>query len=710
MSESERKPNRLIHETSPYLLQHAFNPVDWYPWGAEALETAKAQNKPILLSIGYAACHWCHVMAHESFENPDIAGVMNQHFINVKVDREERPDLDALYMEAVQALTGQGGWPMTVFLTPDGAPFYAGTYFPPEPRYGMPSFRTVLEAIADLYANRHDEVERQAQAFREHYREQARVGLGPTPLQVNLAPGQATIAKDVLVSAANKLVAQIDRVHGGLGGAPKFPHPMALEFLLRVESRVRSTKAAETGVATTPLPGVDSKVMERVRLTLARMAAGGIYDQIGGGFHRYATDAIWLVPHFEKMLYDNALLAPVYLHAWQLTGEAAYRRICEEILDYVLREMTGPDGGFFSTQDADSEGEEGKFYVWTPDELRAVLGEDDARVAELVWGVTPAGNFEGKNILHVERTPAQAAETLGMDEADVRAAMQRARTQLYEARSKRVWPGRDDKVLTAWNGWMLRAFAEAGRILDRDDYRAAAVKNADFLLEQMQVNGRLARSWRDGQAKLLAYLDDYAALVNGLLSIYEAAGDARYFPAARRYADELLGRFWEDAVGAFFDTASDAETLIGRPRELTDNATPSGTSLAAEALLRLSSFTADDRYREHAVRVLVPLAPAMAEHPSSFAHLLCALDDLIGPFYEVALVGEPGSSGLAALERALSSRFQPRMALAVGTGEQSAVPLLEGRTLLEGHAAAYVCQGFVCQQPVTSPEALLAEV
>ena len=610
-------------------------------------------------------------MREESFENPETAAFLNERFVSIKVDREERPDLDALYMEAVQALTGQGGWPMTVFLTPDGAPFYAGTYFPPEPRYGMPSFRIVLEAISDLYANGHDDVERQAQAFREHYREQARVGyLTPTPSPGGAAEAQGAggevVAKDVLLNAANTLVAQFDRVHGGFGRAPKFPHPMALEFLLRVESRVRSAKPAEQ------LEGVNSALMERVRLTLDKMAAGGIYDQVGGGFHRYATDAIWLVPHFEKMLYDNALLAPVYLHAWQLTGEADYRRICEEILDYVLREMTGPDGGFYSTQDADSEGEEGKFYVWTPDELREVLGEDDARVAELAWGVTLAGNFEGKNILHVEWTPEQAARTLGMDEADVRAALQRARAKLYEVRGQRVWPGRDDKVLTAWNGWMLRAFAEAGRILDRADYRAAAMKNADFLLEHAQVEGRLARSWRNGQAKLLAYLDDYAALVNGLLSVYEATGDAHYFTAARRYADELFDRFWDDATAAFFDTANDAAALIGRPRELTDNATPSGTSLAAEALLRLFAFTADDRYREHAVRVLVPLAPAMAEQPSAFGHLLCALDDLIGPFYEVALVGEPGSPRYVALERALANRFLPRMALAQGAGEQSA--------------------------------------
>ncbi len=696
-----RKPNRLIRETSPYLLQHAYNPVDWSPWGSEALERARAEDKPILLSIGYSSCHWCHVMAHESFENDDTAKILNEYFVSIKVDREERPDLDALYMEAVQALTGSGGWPMTVFLTPDGAPFYGGTYFPPVDRYNMPAFPTVLQAIADLYRNRREEVERQAQAFREHYQEQRQVGL---ELPANFVAAQATVSKDVLSTAANTLVGQIDSVHGGFGRAPKFPHPMGLEFLLRVATRVRSTKPAEA------LEGMNPELMRRVQLTLDKMAAGGIYDQIGGGFHRYATDAIWLVPHFEKMLYDNALLAPVYLHAWQLTGEPRYRRICEETLDYVLREMTGPLGGFYSTQDADSEGEEGKFYVWTPDELRSVLDEQEARIAEMAWGVTPAGNFEGKNILHVERTAGQVAQALGIAEPEVREALARARQKLYEARSARVWPGRDDKVLTAWNGWMLRAFAEAGRILDREEYRAASVKNAEFLLEHMRVEGRLVRSWRNSEAKIAAYLDDYAALVNGLLSVYEVTGEARFFTDARRSADELLDRFWDDSTGAFFDTASDAETLIGRPRDLTDNATPSGTSLACEALLRLFAFTADDRYREYAVGVLVPLAPAMAAQPSAFGHLLCALDDLIGPFFEVALVGDSGASATIALERALASRLLPRMALARGSANQAepaGVPLLEGRTPVHGQPAAYVCQGFVCQQPVTSPEALL---
>jgi uncharacterized protein YyaL (SSP411 family) len=698
-------PNRLIHETSPYLLQHAYNPVDWYPWGQAALARAKAEDKPILLSIGYSSCHWCHRLREESFENPETAALMNARFVNIKVDREERPDLDALYMEAVQALTGSGGWPMTVFLTPDGAPFYAGTYFPPTDRYGMPGFPTVLRTLSDFYRDHRDEAEQQAAAFRDHFAEQRTTSL---TLPADFAPEEATVSPDVLRQAANTLIAQIDTVHGGFGRAPKFPHPMGLEFLLRVVTRVRSDTSGEA------LDGVGDQLLPLLRLTLDKMAAGGIYDQIGGGFHRYSTDAIWLVPHFEKMLYDNALLAPVYLHAWQVTGEARYRRICEETLDYVVREMTDPLGGFYSTQDADSEGEEGRFYVWTSEELRAALGADDAQavnveIAERLWGVGARGNFEGRSILHVARTAAEVAAELDLPAARVREAIAQARVTLYAARAQRVWPGRDDKVLAAWNGWMLRALAEAGRILDREEYRTAARRNADFLLERMVVEGRLRRTWRNGAAKVAAYLEDYASLVNGLLSVYEVSGEERYFAAARHLADESLARFWDAATGAFFDTAADAEALIGRPRDLTDNATPSGTSLACEALLRLFALTADARYREYAARLLVPLAPAMAKQPSAFGHLLCALDDLIGPFDEVALIGAPDAPGTVALARAVASRFLPRMVLAPATPEQavhSAVPLLEGRGLVDDKPAIYICQGFVCRQPVTEPEAL----
>ena len=694
--------NRLIHETSPYLLQHAHNPVDWYPWEPEAFETARAADKPILLSIGYSSCHWCHVMAHESFENDDTARLMNDNFVSIKVDREERPDIDALYMDAVQALTGSGGWPMTVFLTPDGAPFYAGTYFPPQDRYGMPGFPKLLRNIAAIYRDRRDDVERQAEEFRAFYRQRGELRL---TLPESIASGEATIDPDVLNQAAERLLAQIDAINGGFGRAPKFPHPMGLEFLLRVASR---TAIRETAA------GADPRLMALVRLTLDKMADGGIYDHIGGGFHRYSTDAVWLVPHFEKMLYDNALLASTYLHAYQYTGEERYRRVCEETLDYVLREMTDPSGGFYSTQDADSEGEEGKFYVWTPAELRSVLAPDEAELVEALWGVSERGNFEGANILHIARPPEEVAAEHDLTATQLREVVDRTRRALYDIRARRVWPAKDDKVLAAWNGLLLRAMAEAGRALGRDDYRQAAIRSAGFIVENMVVDGHLRRSWRNGQSRLDAYLEDYGAVANGLLAVYEATGDASHFHRARSLTDTMLELFWDEEAGAFFDTARNAERLIGRPRELTDNAAPSGTSLAAEALLRLATFTGEERYRAVAVRVLVPLVPAMADSPSAFGHLLSALDDLIGPFYEVAIVGASGTSGRDALVDAISSSFLPRIALAAASpGDEIAartVPLLAGRGLVNGQPAAYVCRGFVCRQPVTTPDALLAEL
>jgi uncharacterized protein YyaL (SSP411 family) len=692
--------NRLVHETSPYLLQHAHNPVDWYPWGPEAFERARSEDKPILLSVGYSACHWCHRMREESFENEDTARLMNERFVSIKVDREERPDVDALYMDAVQALTGGGGWPMTVFLTPDGAPFYGGTYFPPADRYGMPGFPRLLRSIADLYQNRREEVDRQAEEFRRFYRERGEVRVDIPP---DIIPAEAVVDPAVLAEAATQLIAQFDTTNGGFGRAPKFPHPMALEFLLRMQSR--AAVPPPTGASTME---PDLRLLPLVRLTLDRMADGGIYDQIGGGFHRYSTDERWLVPHFEKMLYDNALLAPTYLHAWQITGDERYRRICEQTLDYVLREMTDPEGGFYSTQDADSEGEEGKFYVWTPQELRDILGDADAAIVEQVWGVTEQGNFEGKNILHVAQPVDEVASSLGVSEASVRATVERACERLYAARTGRTWPGRDDKVLAAWNGLMLRAMAEAGRALDRDHFRQAALRNAAFLRTHMLVDGRLRRSWRQGTARLDAYLEDEGAIANGLLSAYEATGDAALFTDARALVDDLMERFWDEEAGGFFDTARDHEALIGRPRELTDNAVPSGTSLATEALLRLAALTGEQRYRDRAARVLLPLASAMAQQPSAFGHLLCALDDFIGPYYEIALVGT--GNGLTTLAHAVSSRYLPRAVTAIAHPDApsaaAAVPLLEGRDPIDGHATAYVCHGFVCRQPVTSADDL----
>ncbi|HEU5347641.1 MAG TPA: thioredoxin domain-containing protein [Ktedonobacterales bacterium] len=689
--------NRLISESSPYLLQHAHNPVDWYPWGEEAFEKARAKDRPVLLSIGYSACHWCHVMEKESFENEATARLMNSLYVNIKVDREERPDLDALYMDAVQALTGNGGWPMTVFLTPDGAPFYAGTYFPPEDRYGMPGFPTVLRRLAYYYTAERNEVEQQATAFRDFYRERDQNRLR---LPDGVLPSEVTIGEGDLKRATARLLELADTEHGGFGGPPKFPHSMNLEYLLRQASRQSGDQAA--------------LILAPVRQTLDIMAAGGIYDQVGGGFHRYATDAIWLVPHFEKMLYDNALLARVYLHAWQLTGEASYRRICEETLDYVLREMTDKAGGFYSTQDADSEGAEGKFYVWTPGELRDVLGATDAQIVEKLWGVTETGNFEGHTILHIAQTPAQVAAALGMEESQVHEAIARARAKLYEARSQRVAPARDDKVLTAWNSLMQRTFAEAGRCLNRADYRDAAAVNARFLLATMRKDNGLLRSWRNGQGRIPGYLEDYAALANALLATYEATGDAAFFVQARALVDEALNRFWDHEIETFFDTAADHEQLIGRPRELTDNATPSGMSLMAEALLRLAAYTGEQRYREYAARVLAPLTPAMIEQPLAFGHLLCALDDFVGPLDEVAIIGKTNHEATQTLLNVLRGLYRPRMVLAQAAPEdasaQATVPLLTNRPLVDNHPTAYLCRGFVCKQPVNQPDELLLQL
>lgn len=689
--------NRLIHETSPYLLQHAHNPVDWYPWGDEAFAKAGSEDKPVLLSIGYSACHWCHVMEHESFEDEATAKLMNNLFVSIKVDREERPDLDALYMDAVQALTGSGGWPMTVFLTPDGAPFYAGTYFPPADRYGMPGFPTVLRRLAYYYSSHRDEIEQQASAFRDFYRERDQNRLR---LPDGVLPSQVSVSESELGYATTRLLERADTEHGGFGGAPKFPHPMNLEFLLRQATRHTSNDG--------------EALLAQVRLALDNMAAGGIYDQIGGGFHRYATDAIWLVPHFEKMLYDNALLSLVYLHAWQLTGDASYRGVCEETLDYVLREMTDKGGGFYSTQDADSDGVEGKFYVWTPAEIRDTLDSLGADISEKLWGVTGEGNFEGHSILHRAQTPANVAAELGLDEQQVHGAIAQARVQLYEARSKRVAPARDDKVLTAWNGLMQRAFAEAGRILDRADYREAAIANAQFLIGTMRTEQGLLRSWRNGQARITAYLEDYAALANALLSTYETTGDVTHFVEARALVDEALSRFWDDELETFFDTTTDHEQLIGRPRELTDNATPSGMSLMTEVLLRLAAFTREQTYHDYATRVLAPLTPAMIEQPLAFGHLLCVLDDFVGPLEEVAIIGQSDSAATQSLLNVVQQLYRPRMVLAHAAPDdaaaQATVPLLANRPLVDNHPTAYVCRGFVCKQPVNQPDELLLQL
>jgi uncharacterized protein YyaL (SSP411 family) len=717
--------NCLVHETSPYLLQHADNPVDWYPWGEKALQKARDEDKPVFLSIGYSACHWCHVMAHESFEDEDTAAALNEHFVSIKVDREERPDLDRIYMAAVQAMTGSGGWPMSVFLTPEGKPFYGGTYFPPRPRHGMPAFAQVLAAIAQAWRDRRAELlassERVAQAMAQGSAPPAGTE-GP-----DLDPG-------TLDAAVAQLRARFDAARGGWGTAPKFPQPMVIEFLLRHHHR--------TG---------DAEALQMATATLDAMARGGIYDQIGGGFHRYSVDERWLVPHFEKMLYDNAQLARVYLHAWQLTGNDFYRTIVEETLDYVVREMTDVGGGFYSTQDADSEGEEGKFFVWTLDEIREALeaaptpalprearegvqaslpqaergggdgrgGRADAFLA--AYGVTPGGNtsaqlsagWEGKNILELTGSLEQ------------RSQLDLGRRKLFEARETRVHPGRDEKILTSWNGLMLAAFAEAGRAFGRQDYREAAERNADFVLHELrQENGRLLRTWKAcpervlegpcegaGEAKLNGYLEDYAYLIEGLLELYQTTFEPRWYLAAQQLAETMIAHF-RAPEGGFYDTSDDHEALITRPRSLQDNATPSGSAMAATVLLKLAGFTGGVRYADLARRSLAQMQSLVAQYPLGFGQWLQALSYALSQPREIAIVGDPQAGNTQALLGVVRSGYQPFQVVALGVPSKQppAVPLLQNRGLLDGQAAAYVCRNSNCQTPVTATEALRTQL
>ncbi|MFQ5871067.1 MAG: thioredoxin domain-containing protein [Candidatus Geothermarchaeales archaeon] len=674
----------MIKETSPYLLQHAHNPVDWYPWGEEALAKARGDDKPILLSIGYSACHWCHVMEHESFEDPETARIMNENFVNIKVDREERPDLDAIYMEAVQAMTGSGGWPMTVFLTPDGEPFYGGTYFPPTPRYGTPSFRSVLHNVAKTYREQRSQVEDLTKQIRD------RLNRVPLPETGGL------LVEETLENAFRSITQAFDQRYGGFGGAPKFPPSMSLEFLLRVYKR-----------------GGHRVALRMVETTLTRMARGGIYDQLGGGFHRYSVDARWLVPHFEKMLYDNALLSRVYLHAYLVTGNALYRRVVEETLDYVVREMTDPLGGFYSTQDADTDGVEGKFYVWTPLEVRETLGSADGDLFCRFFGITEGGNFEGKSILNVPEEPGAVAQEADVSGGELGEVILGGRRRLFEVREERVRPGRDDKVLTAWNGLMLASFAEASWVLDREDYLAVAQKNADFVLSHLRKEGRLLRTWKQGRAKLNGYLEDYAFLADGLLAMYQADFDARWFKEARALADAMMNHFRDQSNAVFFDTSDDHEELIARPRSLEDGAIPSGNSMAARVLLLMASYTGEESYREAAVGAMDAAGPMMVQYPRGFGNWLSDLDIHLGPLKEVAIVGDRESQDTLRLVKAVRAQYRPNMVVAwddPGGSAADHVPLLVGRENVDGRATAYVCEGFSCRAPTVNVETLTREL
>ncbi len=677
-------PNRLAGETSPYLLQHQTNPVDWYPWGTEALARAQAEDKPIFLSIGYAACHWCHVMAHESFEDPATAAVMNERFVNIKVDREERPDLDSIYMNAVVALTGSGGWPMSVFLTPEQVPFYGGTYFPPRPAHGMPAFQQVLLGVSDAWQNRRTEVLAGAQDVLRHIRQSEL--LGPMP------PGEA-LSKDTLAAAAQALWQQFDWRYHGWGGGPKFPQPMAMEFLLRYHA----------------LSG-EANPLDMVVKMARSMARGGMYDQLGGGFHRYATDAAWLVPHFEKMLYDNAQLARVYLHLWQVTGDQEFRRVAEETLNCAQREMTDSLGGFYSTQDADSEGHEGKFFVWSVAEIDAALGVQ-AELFKEAYGVTTRGNFEGRSILFVARAADELAGRHNLPEPEVRRRLEEARRALFGLRAQRIAPGRDDKVLAAWNGMMLAAFAEAARALGRADYRQVAVANGSFILGTLRrSDGGLFRSWRQGQARLNAYLEDYANVADGLLALYETTFDAQYYSAAQQLVDYALAHF-RDPNGGFFDTPDQHEPLVARPKDVQDNATPSGGAMLATVLLRLAALSGEEQYRQTAEAALGALQPVLAQHPTAFAQWLTALVFALSHPREVALVGDPDEPDTQALLAVVNNAYRPFQVVALKRPEEEPpVPLLAGRTALAGRATAAVCYNFACQLPVSDPEALRAQL
>ncbi|MEA2677098.1 MAG: uncharacterized protein QOJ81_1239 [Chloroflexota bacterium] len=662
--------NRLARETSPYLLQHAHNPVDWYAWGEEALARAKAEDKPIFLSIGYAACHWCHVMERESFEDAETARQLNEGFVAIKVDREERPDLDAIYMDAVQQLTGTGGWPMSVFLTPDGRPFYGGTYFPDKPRHGLPSFRQVLAGISEAWRERRDELEASGRQLAHSITEHA-------------APAAAgALEPAVLDAALTEVERGFDTRTGGWGGSPKFPQPMTIEFLLR-----RAAGAAAGG---------DDRALAIARRSLDAMAAGGINDHLGGGFARYATDSIWLVPHFEKMLYDNAQLARVYVHAWQLTGDARYREVALDTLTFMERDLLTADGGFAASLDADTAGVEGATYVWTLQEIEALLA-DGALAAEFcrVYGVTSNGNWEGHTIL---------SRVSDGDEERLRAA----RDKLFAARQKRPQPARDDKVLTAWNGLAIAAFADAAAAFDEPRLADVAARAADLLLTRVRsTEGRLNRSWKDGRALHAGTLEDYTHLADGLLALYQATFVERWFVAARDLADQVLAHF-ADPYGGFFDTADDHEALITRPKGLQDNAIPSGGAMAAEVLLRLAAFTGDAKYRDAAEAALSGVVAVACRHPTAFAQWLNALTFAVGDVVEIAIAGEPDSPDVQSLLSVVRAGYRPLSVLA--SGNAGAVPLLDDRPQRDGRATAYVCRNFACRAPVAEPVHLAAQL
>jgi uncharacterized protein len=686
MSAHPEHENRLIKETSPYLRQHAHNPVDWYPWGPEALARARELDRPIFLSIGYSACHWCHVMEHESFEDGEVAKLLNENFVNIKVDREERPDLDQIYMIAVQILTGQGGWPMSVWLTPDLQPFYGGTYFPPDERYGRPSFKRVLQALADAWRSRREEITHSAAQITARLQE---ASLSPA-LDGQLGP-------HLLKNAVGALERMFDSTYGGFGQAPKFPHPMEIRLLLRAWKRFS-----------------DEDAFHMARTTLEHMARGGIYDHLGGGFHRYSTDARWLVPHFEKMLYDNALLTVAYLEAYQATGEPFYRQVVDETLGYVLREMTSPDGPFYSTQDADSEGEEGKFFVWSADEVERVLGREAADIFTYVYGVTPGGNWEGHNVLHRTKSDEQDARMLGMSVAQLQKSIDESRRKLFQARERRIKPGRDEKILTSWNGLMIDAFALAAQVLGSEQYNCAAARAATFVLDSMRANnGRLFRTSSAGtKPKLDGYQEDYAFLINSLISLYETNFEPRWLDEALALADIMVDEFWDQDAGGFYLTGRHHERLPARTKDAHDSSTPSGNAMAATALLRIAKLSGRSDLWERAEQTLRLFGALLNSSSVAAGQMLLALDFYLGPVQEFAVVGDRAAPEVGRALGLIRGPFHPNKIVAFHSGRpdpapNKSIPLLKGKTA-RGPVTTYICRDYTCQAPIDGVEALEA--
>ena len=688
--------NRLLNENSPYLLQHANNPVNWYPWGEEALIQARSENKPIFLSIGYAACHWCHVMAHESFENEETAAFLNEHFINIKVDREERPDLDAIYMQATVAMTGSGGWPMSVFLTPDLKPFYTGTYFPPSPRHNLPAFKDVLAGVARAWREEPAEIERVGDQVSGHL-QQAYI--------IN-KKSDAAFTPEALDAAVKTLIDSYDWGYGGWGSAPKFPQPMTIEFLLRRALTPNPASVSPGDASQSPDGRGESPALKPALHALKAMARGGMYDVLGGGFSRYSVDNFWRVPHFEKMLYDNAQLARAYLHAWQITKDPFFRQIITETLDFVAREMTHPEGAFYSSLDADSEGEEGRFYAWTLEQIREVLGED-TEFFETAYGITVRGNWEGKIVLQRSLDEASLAARFKLTPEAVQAKLSDSHSKLFAARASRVRPGTDDKALTAWNGLMLAAISEAARVLEEPElqkkYALLATRNAEFSLNSLRPDGKLKRSWRGGKITSEVFLEDYAALILGLLELYQTDFNDRWFTAARELTDEMIELF-SDPDGGFFDTSKDSQELLLRPKDLQDNATPSGNALACESLLKLNAFSDEGTYRDLAEKSMSQVAESALRYPTAFARWLSAADFALGNVKQVAVVYDPSQEPAQELIRVTRSAYRPNMIVAASAypPSEGAPPLLMDRPLKDGRATVYVCENFVCKLPVVS--------